>query len=186
MSDLSVRATAIFGVTADGIRWPYDVSGIDRTLRYRDPEAHERKMAELTTKRYTIVEWAEHHGLTKSSINRCCPLWLTRTTSRRCTRGSACQISATPDRPWLDHDIYWLRDGRPAVITSAPYEVSEDDTQRLLWWRTQHRALRVERGTGWYGYGTTQIVLWNTSRIKYVSPAHNIDRPETFMGHSHD
>jgi hypothetical protein len=178
--DLHDRAAAIFGSSADGVHWPYDVSGIDRSLRRKNPEAFQQKLAELTTKRYTIVEWAEHHGL-KASRVKCCPLWLTRKTSRRCSPDSGCQRRSEADRLWLDHDIYWLRDSRPAVVTSAPYEVSDQDAQRLNWWHKEHPELRVERGEGWYGYGTSQIVMWNTTRIKYVGPAKNIDHPETFM-----
>jgi hypothetical protein len=181
MSDLHARAAAIFGSSADGVHWPYDVSGIDHTLRRTDPERFQRDLAVLTTKRYTIVEWAEHHGLKTSSVT-CCPRWLTRKTSRRCQPDSDCQRRTHEDRPWLDHDIYWTRGSRPAVITSAPYEVSEESLQRLHWWHREHRELRVERGEGWYGYGTSQIVMWNTARIKYVGPAKNIDHPETFMG----
>jgi hypothetical protein len=181
VSDLHDRAAAIFGSSADGVHWPYDVSGIDHSLRRTDPEAFKKQLAELTTKRYTIVEWAEHHGLKASSV-KCCPLWLTRKTSRRCTPHLSCRSDA--DRLWLDHDIYWLRDGKPAVLTSAPYDVSDQDVQRLDWWHKEHRELRVARVEGWYGYGTSQIVMWNTTRIKHVGPAKNIDRPETFMGKS--
>lgn len=180
--DLYDRAAAIFGSSADGVHWPYDVSGIDSTLRRKDPERFQRELAVLTTKRYTIVEWAEHHGLKKSTV-QCCPWWLTRKTSRACTMAKCTRYGdRTPDSHWLDHPILWLKDSKPAVITSAPYNVSAEDQQRLNWWRKEHRTLRVEQGTGWYGYGTTQIVMYNTSRIKYVSSAHNIDRPETFMG----
>ncbi|MEU9578798.1 hypothetical protein [Streptomyces chilikensis] len=180
MTDLERRAAAIFGKGDAGILWPYDVSGIDHTLARTDPAAYAQKLAVLTTKRYTIVEWAEHHGLKKSSV-KCCPLWLTRTTSRRCRWDSDCQRRIHPDRPWLDHHIYWLKDGKPAAITSAPYEISTKDQERLAWWRQQHRTLRVDQDEGWYGYDTTQIVMWNKAHISYVGPAKNIDRPETFL-----
>jgi hypothetical protein len=184
VNDLNTRAAAIFGTSEGEVRWPYDVSGIDRTLRHRDPEAFRHELAVLTTKRYTIVEWAEVHGL-KASRVKCCPLWLTRQTSRRCRFDSPCQYRTDPDRSWLDHDIYWLRNSRPAVITSAPYDISPQSVQRLKWWHATHRHLKVATGEGWYGHGTSQVVMWSTTRIEYVSPAKNIDQPSTFM-RSHD
>lgn len=178
-SDLYDRAAAIFGSSTQGVHWPYDVSGLDYTLRRKDRDAFERKLAELTGKRYTIVEWAEVYGLKESSV-RCCPLWLTRKVSRRCGWDSDCQ-SGSADRSWQDHTICWLRNGRPAVITSAPYNLNDEDEQRLAWWCMQHPVLRVQQGEGWYGFGTTQIVMWNAERIEHVSPASNIDDPRTFM-----
>ncbi|MEU3261040.1 hypothetical protein ABZ694_25160 [Streptomyces albidoflavus] len=183
MDDLNARAAAVFGGAKHFPRWPYDVTGIDYLLREKDPERFRRDLAVLTTKRYAIVEWAELYSLKKSSV-KCCPLWLTHRTSRRCAWDSDCQSGGHPDRSWLDHAICWLRNGRPAVITSAPYEVSDKDQQRHLWWRKAHPTLRVQQGAGWYGHGTTQIVMWNTTRIEHVAPASNIDDPRTFMHQS--
>mgnify|MGYP000871443271 CR=1 FL=1 len=180
MDDLNARAAAVFGGSRYSVRWPYDVTGIDYRLREEAPERFRRDLAVLTAKRYTIVEWAELYGLKKSSV-KCCPSWLTRETSRRCPSNSACGRGSDADRSWLDHHIYWLRNGRPAVITSAPYSVYSEDRQRHQWWCETHPTLRVQQGEGWYGHGTTQIVMWNTARIEHVAPASNVDDPRAFM-----
>ena len=165
------RAAAIFGSGPDGVYWPYDASGIDRSLRRTDPERFERDLAALEAKRRVIVEWAEHHGL-KASTVQCCPWWLTRKVSRRCSPGNCTHYgSNTPDSEWLDHTICWLKDSRPAVITSAPYNITDESTARIAWWLDQQPTLRTVQGEGWYGYGTRQIILWRADRIDSVEPA---------------
>lgn len=174
MSDLYDRAAAIFGASSEGVHWPYDVSGIDHTLRRKDPEAFQKKLAELTAKREVIVAWAEQHGLKKSTV-KCCPWWLTRKVSRscsmdKCTRYGASSASS-PDSLWLDHAIHWLKDGKPAVITSAPYHLEADDQARIDRWTSEHPELTSAQGQGWYGYHTRQILLWRSDRISTVAPA---------------
>jgi hypothetical protein len=56
MSDIHTRAAAIFGTGPDGAHWPYDASGIDRTLRRTDPERFRQQLAELERKRLVIVD----------------------------------------------------------------------------------------------------------------------------------
>lgn len=173
MTSFHTRAAKIFGTGQDGIYWPYDVSGIDRTLRRTNPERFQQQLTELERKRLVIVEWAEQHGL-KGSPVKCCPWWLTRKVSRRCefakcTRyGSSAQ---TVDSGWLDHTMCWLKDSRPAVITSAPYNFRQKDRERIDWWLTKDTRLRTAHGAGWYGYGTTQVVLWRADRLEVVEPA---------------
>jgi hypothetical protein len=42
MTDIFARGARVFGRGQDGVFWPYDVTGIDRTLRRTDPEDHAR------------------------------------------------------------------------------------------------------------------------------------------------
>lgn len=171
VNDLYARAAAVFGSGTDGVFWPYDVSGIDRSLRRKDPEAFEKKLAELTTKREVIVTWAEKHGLKKSTV-KCCPWWLTRKTSRACTMAKCTRYGTThPDSHWLDHGVCWLKDGKPAVISSAPYNFADEDQARLTWWTSTQPELSSAQGEGWYGYGTRQILIWRSDRIATVEPA---------------
>lgn len=168
--DLHDRATAVFGRGPDGIRWPYDVSGIDYRLKRTDPGRYRRDLEEITRKRELIVGWAERYGLKASPVH-CCPWWLTRRVSRRCTPGRCTRYgTAVPDHDWMDHSVFWLKDGRPAVITSAPYHLGDEDAGRIAWWTGQHTNLRSARGTGWYGFGTTQILMWRADRIAAVEP----------------
>lgn len=164
MTDLYDRGAKIFGENADAIFWPYDASGIDRSLRRTDPERFRQQLDTLNRKRQLIVEWAETYGL-RASRAGCCPRWLHRNSSKRC----GWQPRARSD--WLDHPIWWLKDGKPAVITSAPYHLSDDSLTRIRYWESMHPRFAVAQGTGWYGYGTTQIVMWRHDRIKAVSPA---------------
>lgn len=169
--DLYDRGTAIFGSGQDGVFWPYDASGIDRTLRRRDPQRFEQQLAELNRKRLLIVEWAEQYGLKASSV-KCCPWWLTRKVSRSCAPGRCTQYGVGgADRSWLDHTICWLKDSKPAVITSAPYCFDVTDRKRVIWWLREDLRLGAASGAGWYGHGTTQVVMWRTDRIAIVDPA---------------
>jgi hypothetical protein len=103
---------------------------------------------------------------------KCCPWWLTRKVSRRCEFAKCTQYGAGgDDRSWLDHTICWLKDGRPAVITSAPYNFGQEDRARIDQWLTEDTRLRVAYGAGWYGYTTTQIVMWRADRLEDVAPA---------------
>ncbi|MEU0355251.1 hypothetical protein [Streptomyces cyaneofuscatus] len=51
---------------------------------------------------------------------------------------------------------------RPAGLTSALYDVSPESRERLSWWTRSVPELRVARGTGYYGFGTNQIVMWRS------------------------
>ncbi|MGO4427180.1 hypothetical protein AB4Z54_52875 [Streptomyces sp. MCAF7] len=57
------------------------------------------------------------------------------------------------------------------MITSAPYSVSAEAEARLAWWVQEDPRLRVARRTGWYGLGTTQIVMWRSDLVASVDPA---------------
>lgn len=172
MTDLHARGAAIFGGSSTGgVDWPYDASGIDITLRRRDPERFAQQLADLNRKRLLIVEWAERYGLKGSSV-QCCPWWLTRKVSRRCAYGKCTHYGAgsLPDSSWLDHTICWTKGRKPAVITSAPYHVDDKDLERLAKWVEQDERLNVAQGAGWYGFGTTQIVMWRTDILAAVEP----------------
>lgn len=175
-TDLYSRAASMFGKTDLGsVAWPYGVADPDR-FGYRDPDGparYEERLRDRRAAQEVVTEWAEQHGLKKSRVG-CCPLWLLRRSSRRCTSlVNRCTRygSSTPDSGWLDHLTSWTRGGKPAVLTSAPYQVSEEDEARLAWWTQEHPRLRVAHGTGWYGLGTTQIVMWRSDLIAMVAPA---------------
>ncbi|MET8218074.1 hypothetical protein [Streptomyces hirsutus] len=168
-TDLHARGAAVFGSDADGVHWPYEVNGIDITLRRTDPERFRQQQADRTRRRELIVEWAERHGLKASTVS-CCPAWLAGSVSRRCRQCAEYLSPASADREWLDHTICWLKDSRPAVITSSPYGVSPESSARIAWWLEQPH-LRAAYGKGWYGFGTTQVVMWRADRIATVEPA---------------
>ncbi|MEW1699442.1 hypothetical protein [Streptomyces sp. NPDC091278] len=132
--------------------------------------------------RELLVAWAEEHGLRQSSAG-CCPRWLGRTSSHRC-RDGACAREADPalDSYWMDHLVSWLADGRPAALTTAPYHFEDEDRERLRWWMAQDFRLRGAWGTGWYGCGTVQVVLWRADLLGKVMPAGPEARAEGFCG----
>lgn len=171
MTNIYDRAAKIFGSDADGVHWPYDVSGIDYTLRRTDPERFKQNLDVLAAKRTLLVEWAEEHGLRAS--RGCCPRWLHRNSSRRCGYQFKARMDCTwgIDSTWLDHPIWWIKNGKPAVITSAPYHLSDESHGRIRYWESMRPQFAVAHGAGWYGYGTTQVVMWRTDRIKTVTPA---------------
>lgn len=173
MTDLNARAASIFG-TADGApRWPY---GLQAPVRSRHRATFERETRRVQLAQSTIVDWAEQYGLRATQAG-CCPLWLLRPSSRRCATG-ACYNYGGLDYVWLDHQIGWLIKGRPAVITSAPYGDHHRHDPGIAEWLAKDRRLRTAYGTGWYGAGTTQIVVWRTDRITDTQPAGKALTPE--------
>jgi hypothetical protein len=176
MPDLYTRAVAAFGENdLGGVAWPYGVSDPDR-FNYRGedgPAQYEERLKDRRQAQRVVTEWAERHGLKKSDEG-CCPLWLGRRGSQhyRDARDECGRYgSHTPDRGWLDHFTAWIHGGKPAVITSAPYSVSENEEARIAWWLREDPRLRIARGTGWYGFGTTQIVVWRSDIIPVVELA---------------
>jgi hypothetical protein len=171
MTDIFARGARVFGRGQDGVFWPYDVTGIDRTLRRTDPERFHQQMDVLDGKRLLLVEWAERYGL--RSARGCCPRWLLKNASHRCGWQPDARRECTwaTDERWLDHPIWWIRDRRPVAITSAPYHF--DDCSRTLVdrWLAADGRLDFTTGVGWYGYGTTQTLLWRTDRIADITPA---------------
>lgn len=169
-NDFHDRAAAIFGTHDGVVAWPYGLE----TPRPRRSGLSRERLAEATahaeTAQRTIVNWAERHGL-RYSRTGCCQLWLLRKVSRKCPIG-ACRNNGGLDYVWLDHANGWLKDSRPAVLTSAPYAPGYDaENPEIRECLAADERLRAAFGSGWYGHGTTQIVLWRTDRINEVEPA---------------
>ncbi|MFD4862132.1 hypothetical protein [Streptomyces atratus] len=169
--DLS-RALAIFGKNDFGdVDWPYGVAVMRRPSKWSD-ERYREHVESREEAQQLVLEWAEKHGFKHNTI-ACCPYWLTRKVSRRCaptSRGDRCTRygSTPPDQHWLDHGSGWTLNGRPAAMTSAPYEIDEGDHARLAHWTGQ--GMNVAYGEGWYGFTTQQVVIWFPDRIPTVTP----------------
>ncbi|MET8534025.1 hypothetical protein ABZV67_19305 [Streptomyces sp. NPDC005065] len=181
VADIYTRAAKIFGSNEYGVRWPYEASGLDRSLRRTDRERYYRELDAYNRQRLVIVEWAERYELKKSSV-QCCPGWLTRNTSRRCDIRKCTRYGSgeqNVDHWWLDHAICWTKDGKPTAITASPYDISVADEyeakvpdyERIKWWLAQDERLSVAFGAGWYGSATTQVVMWRSDRIPVIEPA---------------
>ncbi|AJF70424.1 hypothetical protein [Streptomyces vietnamensis] len=167
--ELSTRAAAVLGGSPGAVKWPYGLTPAARSS-YKSQDAYEAAVQGRLEAQELLVAWAEEHGLRQSSTG-CCPRWLQRSSSRQC-RDGACTRQDPPalDAYWLDHTVGWLLGGRPAVLTSAPYHFEHQDQERLRWWTTQDPLLRSARGTGWYGFDTTQIVVWRADLLETVTP----------------
>ncbi|MGW6982367.1 hypothetical protein ACWGE1_23495 [Streptomyces sp. NPDC054932] len=165
---LADRAAAVFGREGGHVRWPY---GLQQPAppRTRTDEAltrYEAAVAERQAAQHRITTWAESLGL-KQSQSGCCPRWLQRRRSSRCRPWACTQYGGSgPDHDWLDHLVTWTHQGKPAVITSAPYSVGSQDRSRLTWWTREDPRLSFGLGTGWYGSGTTQIVMWRADLVR--------------------
>jgi hypothetical protein len=176
--DLYDRAAAVLGTDGGAIRWPYGMSPAQRSYtREEPPEEYAQRVAEKRAKQEAMVVWAERHGL-KYTPHGCCPPWLRGNTNRRCRphqERSACTRyrNETPDHDWLDHAVGWLKDGKPAALTSAPYGLEHitEAPARLAYWPQQDPRLKAVTGEGWYSPATTQIILWRTDRLENVQPA---------------
>ncbi|OIJ85075.1 hypothetical protein BIV25_45060 [Streptomyces sp. MUSC 14] len=83
--------------------------------------------------------------------------------------------TGSEDGHWLDHAIYWLKNGLPTVITSAPYSVAEDDRRRIEQWK-ELGLMAAFGGPGWYGFHTTQIIVWNPKRLGSIYLAEDAER----------
>ncbi|MGQ5579694.1 hypothetical protein [Streptomyces sp. ECR3.8] len=169
-NDFHNRAAAIFGTREGTVAWPY---GLETPHPRRSGLSRERlakATAHAEAAQHTIVEWAERHGL-RYSRTGCCQLWLLRKVSRTCPIGT-CRNNGGRDYVWLDHVNGWLRDSRPAALTSAPYATEYDaEHPEIRECLATDERLRAAFGPGWYGHGTKQIVLWRTDRIDDVEPA---------------
>jgi hypothetical protein len=171
MSDLYARGARIFGKGQGGVFWPYDVSGIDRSLRQSDPERFRQEHDALEAKRLVLVEWADRFGLRPA--RGCCPRWLLKNSSHRCGWQPSARLECTwsTDERWLDHAIWWIKDRRPTAVTGAPYLFDDRSRSLVERWLAQDTRLNFATGTGWYGYGTTQTLLWRADRIADIAPA---------------
>jgi hypothetical protein len=177
MTDLYDRAAAVLGTDEGAIRWPYGMSSPHPGEKRKDPEKYEQRLLEQRAKQEAMVSWAERYGL-KYSTAGCCPFWLQGKVSRRCRAYGANAAKCTRygtsiDAGWLDHAVGWLKDGRPAVLTSAPYvfEHIAEAPARLDYWQQEDSRLQVAIGPGWYGFDTTQVIVWRADRIAVVEPA---------------
>lgn len=171
-----LRAARIFKSKNGRILWPYGLATPDRRRSGLSGEEYERAVAHAHVSQRVIVDWAEDHGL-RSSESGCCPKWLLRNASRQC-EPDACGKYGTgtlSDEHWLDHAVYWLKDGLPTVITSAPYSVDEDDRIRIEQWK-EHGLIAAFGGPGWYGFGTTQIAMLNPKRLSAIYLAEDAER----------
>lgn len=176
--NLYARAAVVLGNTADGIRWPYGMSSPRPSEQRDNPDQYAERLAQQTAKQESMLSWAERYGL-KYSPTGCCPAWLQGNTSRRCRpygrTANRCTRYGTSgvDHSWLDHAVGWLKDGKPAVLTSAPYglEYITEAPARLAYWQQQDPPLKSVIGDGWYSAGTTQIIVWRADRLEDVQPA---------------
>ncbi|WP_229849160.1 hypothetical protein [Streptomyces melanogenes] len=183
VTDLYERAAVVLGQDDVGICWPYGLEPPPLSLISLDPGAYERRAAHARVRQEVLVAWAERHGLRQSRAD-CCPLWLGRARSKRCALFAPdCRCTrygvSHPDSGWLEHTVAWLRDDRPTVLTAAPCGIDERYRRRLAYWEQVDPRLRTATGTGWYGSGTTQIVLWRRDRIAHVEPARLQEEPDT-------
>ncbi|WP_162688536.1 MULTISPECIES: hypothetical protein [unclassified Streptomyces] len=164
---------AVFGKERGAVRWPYglELPGPPRSLTPQALARHEEAVRDRRAAQESITAWAAASGL-KRSLSGCCPQWLQRRRSRRCSPWTCTQYGSDGlDHDWLDRLVSWTRDGSPVAITAAPYQVAPEDEVRLKWWTRTDRRLAVARGTGWHGPGTTQIVMWRRDIARELRPA---------------
>lgn len=177
MTALNTRAAAVLGTSGGAIRWPYGMSPAQRNI-YRDEPAadYAQRVQQQLARQEAMVTWAEQHGL-KHAPHGCCPAWLRTNTNGRCRpyrEKSPCTryANGSPDHDWLDHAVGWLKDGKPAVLTSAPYTLKHlKPPARLAFWTVTDPRLKAAAGDGWYSPATVQLILWRADRIEDVEPA---------------
>lgn len=185
-------AQRVFGTSEGSIDWPYGLSVT--VARTTTPEKREQFAARARRTRAgqrAITEWADAYDL-RVSKSGCCPLWLSRTTSRNC-RNSGLIREMLPDttlpkslrrvttpayvrcqtfhlKNWFDHVITWNLNRVPVALTATPYQIYEDDLEHLenLLRDDERLAMATSMGNTWYGHGAKQILLWRTDRIRQM------------------
>lgn len=162
--DLRARAVKIFGTNAGAVCWPSGLVTPGAAARLADPAGYRRMMAELEPRQRAIVDWAERHQL-KRSMTGCCPNWLLRNGPAKCGMGKCAN-----ERHWTDHAVYWTHNRKPVALTTAPYNLDDDDRHRISLWTGLHPELSAAYGDGWYGYSSTQVVLWRSDRHATIQP----------------
>lgn len=172
MNDLDRRGSRIFGRERGEVAWPSWLDSPGRWLKREDPEEYEREAARQADAQRVIVEWAEWYGLRQAKM-ACCPGWLTREVSRRCGIDRCTWLGGgAVDHEWLEHGVGWVLDGQPVALTSAPYGISDHYRARFERWVAEDPRLAVVLGgQGWYGLGSTQVLMWRTDRIAVMEPA---------------
>lgn len=170
MNDLDRRGGRIFGRVDGEVDWPSGVDSPYRLMKLRDPEKYEREVARQVDAQRVIVEWAEWYGLKRAKM-ACCPRWLTHKVSRRCNSRCTAFGGGATDHRWLEHGVGWVLDGQPVALTSASYGISDEYRARFEWWVNEDPRLAVALGgQGWYGYGSTQVLVWRTDVIEVMEP----------------
>ena len=170
MSDLHSRGSRIFGSRSGEVCWPYGLN--DQTYWFdpkADREGYEAQRGLTQRQRLTVVDWAEHHGL-RASSSGCCPIWLTRDKSRRCGEKDTRGCGSGGGR-WSDHALWWIKDGRPAVTTGAPYGFIGEEIPDIAGWLAADSRLKFAIGTGWYVHGTVQTMFWRSDLIPKLGTA---------------
>ncbi|MBT2459998.1 hypothetical protein [Streptomyces sp. ISL-86] len=175
------RGRALFGADREErtAAWPY---GLEQgQVRNRQTFAELAALLEhLAVGRSTIVSWADHYGLKVAQRNPCCARWLTRSSYGACPKD---RWTGRPDcwngdlytRGWRDHPIAWVLDGRPAAITAAPGLRHQDFAATLDTLTGQDERLAwTAGGKGWYGYRTSQVVIWRRDLLGDVDTADSI------------
>ena len=71
-------------------------------------------------------EWATVHGLRKSPVSNPC-IW--RLMGKKCNYGKS--HYCVPGGMGLDHCSLWLKNGRPEVFISQPYQLSMQELDGL-------------------------------------------------------
>lgn len=172
MNDLDRRGSRIFGRYQREVDWPSGVDSPYPLMRRREPERYEREVAKQADAQRVIVEWAERYDLKEAKM-ACCPGWLTRRVSRRCMIDRCTALGGGAyDHEWLEHRIGWVLNGQPVALTSASYGISDKDQARFEWWVNEDPRLAVVLGgQGWYGFGSTQVLMWRTDVIEEMEPS---------------
>lgn len=118
-----------------------------------------------------MLDWVESHNLRFSDTNRVCVHWLlagrASDIARRYTKtgseiSDSLHYSHCYENYRFDHITCWTRDRKPAVLVSQPYNISNNNMQRLK--ALEHDGLMVRvHDDGWYGHGTKCVEIWATN-----------------------
>jgi hypothetical protein len=115
-----------------------------------------------------MLEWAERNHLRFSDTNRICVHWLlagrANYIARRYTKtgseiSDSIHYSSCHHSYGFDHVTCWTRDGKPAVLVSQPYHISDENMKMLK--ALEHDGLTVQiHKDGWYGSQTLCVEIW--------------------------
>jgi hypothetical protein len=119
------------------------------------PGHHDRPLAPGAL--FTREEWARRLGLRPSRRHGC----LRHLLGGRCNEGHL-------QDGWLDHAELFTYEGRPAVLVSQPYGLTDRGVRKLAELAERH-GLEVGVGIcghGWYGHGTLLVEVWRGKELR--------------------
>ncbi len=142
------------GFTARKDRTPEYLQCVDLLYRLQQERGDADRAAAEVLSPVAYESFQKRHKVKPSRSSCACPHWLIR------PRPAYCDFPCPEFKglPW-DHVDIWIRDGKPACITSQPYGIGGKAIAALERLRIEHNLeITIEAGGSWHFPGSTALV----------------------------